>query len=254
LSRRLDSLDQRWARLSPHVKAYGPKDGAPRPAVLIFHGCGGVRGQLVAYAEAAAAAGWRAYLVDSYAPRGWPRQYGQAFVCTGAIFRGWERAGDIAAAVHGISAQPDVDASRLALAGFSHGGWGIMELMASPLKKPGEIGLLDPHAVDLSGVRGAFLGYAYIGPLAVRRTSPWRRRPKAFALICRRDHLTTVRNAERVFAAVEQGGVEVERWIAEGTHAFDEPKNFPPMRHDAALSKEALRRFTAFVAAAFADG
>jgi dienelactone hydrolase len=253
LSKRLDSLDRRWARLSPHVKAYGPEDGAPRPAVLIFHGCGGVRGQLTGYAEAAAAAGWRAYVVDSYAPRGWPRQYGMAFVCTGAVFRGWERAGDIAAAVHGISALPEVDASRLALAGFSHGGWSIMELMASPLARPGDAGLLDPQCTDLSGVRGVFLGYSYVGPLALRRSAPWLRRPKAFALIARRDHLTTVRNAERVFAAVEQSGVEVERWIAEGTHAFDEPMSFPPMRHDAALTKEAIARFVAFVGGTFAE-
>ena len=246
-----DSLDQRWARLSPHVQAYGPADDRPRPAVLLFHGCGGVRGHLPTYAQAAVQAGFRAYVVDSYAPRRWPPQYGMVMVCSGATFRGWERAGDIAAAVHGLSARPEVDASKIALAGWSHGGWGIMELMASPLTARGEIGLADPQNADLSGVRAVFLAYPYIGPVAVRRTVPWVRRPAAFALIARRDHLTTVRNAERVYAAVGGGGVTVESWIAEGTHAFDEPMCFPPMRHDPALAREAQGRFTGFLAGAF---
>jgi len=246
-----DSLIQRWARLSPHVRAYGPPDDRPRPAVLLFHGCGGIRGHLPAYAEAAAEAGFRAYVVDSYAPRRWPRQYGMVMVCTGAIFRGWERAGDVAAAIHGISALPEVDATRIALAGWSHGGWGIMELMAAPLTAEGEIGLADPQKADLSGVRAVFLAYPYIGPIAVRRTAPWMRRPAAFALIARRDHLTTVRNAERTYAAIGGGGVVFESWIAEGTHAFDEPMCFPPMRHDPALAREAIGRFQGFLAAAF---
>jgi dienelactone hydrolase len=251
LTKRLDSLDRRWARLSPHVKTYGPDDGAPRPAVLLFHGCGGVKGHLHAYASAAVEAGFRAYVIDSYAARGWSTAYGLVLVCTGAMFRGWERAGDIAAAVHGISALPEVDSRRLALAGWSHGGWGIMELMAAGLEQPGDVGLLDPHQADLSGVRGVFLAYPYIGPIARRRSAPWRRAPRAFALIARRDHLTTVRNAERVYAAVQGGGVEVESWIAEGTHAFDEPGCSPPMRHDPELATTALGRFTDFLGATF---
>ena len=252
MSRRLDSLDRRWERLSPHVKAYGPDDRTPRPAVLLFHGCGGVRGQLALYAEAAAEAGFRAYVVDSFAARGWPRQYGMAFVCTGAVFRGWERAGDIAAAVHGIAALPEVDGSRLALAGWSHGGWGIMELMSSALERSGEIGLLDPQATDLSGVRGVYLGYPYIGPGAKRRSAPWRRKPPTFAVISKRDHLTTMRNAEQVFAALQACGVPVETWIVPGTHAFDEPIDFPPMRYDPELTQEALRRFQGFLRTVFA--
>lgn len=252
MSPRLDSLDRRWARLSPHVTTYGPADGAPRPAAVLFHGCGGIRGQLALYGEAAAAAGFRAYVVDSFAPRGWSRTYGQFFVCTGAVFRGWERAGDVAAAAHGIAGLPEVDGTRLALAGWSHGGWGIMELMSAPLAQPGEIGLLDPQALDLSGVKGVYLGYPYIGLGANRRSAPWLRRPPTLAVVARRDHLTTVRNAERVFEAVKASGAPIETWLVDGTHAFDEPADFPPMRYDAALTKDALARFQGFLRAVFA--
>jgi dienelactone hydrolase len=246
-----DSLEIRWARLSPSVEAFGPDDDLPRPAVLMFHGCGGVRGHLPGYGAAAAEAGWRAFLIDSYTPRGWTRLFGQAFVCTGAAFRGYERAGDVAAAIAGISARPDGDASRIALAGWSHGGWAIMELMAAPLKRRTEIALRDADRADRSGVKAVFLAYPYIGPAAVRRFAPWVHKPKAFGVIARGDHLTTVRNAEKVYDAVRRSGVDVESWVAHGTHAFDEPKTLPPMRYKAELAAEAFQRFRTFLEAAF---
>jgi dienelactone hydrolase len=229
------------------VAAFGPADDRRRPAVLLFHGCGGIRAHLPSYARAAAEAGFRAYVVDSYAARGWSRQYGMAVVCSAARLRGWERAGDVAASIRGISSLPEVDAGRIVLAGWSHGGWGIMELMAAPLEAPGEIGLHDAPGIDLSGVRGVFLAYPYVGLIAHRRTAPWRRSPPVFSIIVRSDHLTTVRNAERVHAAVRAGGVEVETWIAEGTHCFDEPMNFPPMRYDPTLTQDAIGRFRTFL-------
>jgi dienelactone hydrolase len=245
----VDTLAQRWARLEPHLTIYGPGDKLSRPAVLLFHGCGGVRPHLTRYAQAAAQAGYRAFVFDSYGARGWSQAFGIGFVCTGSVFRGHERAGDVLAALWGVSRRPDVDASRVALAGWSHGGWGIMELMAAPLEASGEIGLADPEAADLEGIKGLMLIYPYIGVLAPRRSSPWRRRPPTLAVIARHDHLTTVRNAERVWGAVSDSGVEVETWIAEAPHSFDEPLDFPPMRHDAAATVESIERFSRFLRA-----
>ena len=48
----------------------GPDDDRPRPTVILFHGCGGLREHLPRYAQAAKAAGWRACIVDSYPHRG----------------------------------------------------------------------------------------------------------------------------------------------------------------------------------------
>jgi dienelactone hydrolase len=248
------TLTERWTQLQPHVRVYGPDDSRPRPTVLIFHGCGGAGGQVDTYAEVAAEAGYRAFVVDSYRPRGWSRAFGMTFVCSGLVFHGGERAGDVAASIHGVSARPEVDGRRLVLAGFSHGGWSIMELMVAPLERPGELGLADSHACDLDGVRGVFLGYPYIGPGAVRRTLPWRRQPRTFAIIAKRDHLTTVRNADRVLAAVEGSGVTVERWYAEAAHAFDEQNDLIPMKYDAALTAEALERFRSFLGSVFEGG
>lgn len=243
----MDTLSQRWARLEPHVTVVGPDDDRARPAVLLFHGCGGLRGHLPKYAEAARQAGWRAFTVDSYGPRGWSRQFAMAAVCTGLLLRGAERGGDILATLHGVSQRPDVEASKIALAGWSHGGWGIMEAMSAD-RSHQALGLADPGNVSLDGVVAAYLAYPYVGVAALNRMRPWRHCPKTLGVIARADHLTTVRNAERVHAMVRDCGAEVETWVADGTHSFDEPMTAPPMRYDPGLSEEALRRFGALLA------
>jgi dienelactone hydrolase len=243
----MDTLARRWARLEPHATFVGPADDRPRPTALLFHGCGGLRGHLPLYAEAAKAVGWRACIIDSYTPRGWSRSLALATVCTGLRLRGWERAGDVMAAIHGLSTRPDVDGSRLALAGWSHGGWSIMEAMSADPSPRGALGLEDAQAASLEGVRAVYLAYPYVGLLALNRMRPWRHCPRVLAVAARTDHLTTVRNAERVHAMVRNCGAEVETWIAEGTHSFDEPTSVPPMRHDPALTSEAVRRFAALL-------
>ena len=242
----MDTTAQRWAMLEPHIRHVGPDDDRARPAVLLFHGCGGLRDHLPRYAEAAKAAGMRAFIIDSYAPRGWSRAFALATVCTGVRLRGWARAGDVMAAVWGLSQRPDVDASRLALAGWSHGGWSIMEALSAPREMAGEMLLRDPAAADLSGVKAAVLVYPYVGVAATGRFRAWRHCPKTLAIIAARDHLTTTRNAERVLD-MACGNVEIERWTVDGTHAFDEPTGAGPMRHDEVLTAEALKRFAGFL-------
>lgn len=243
----MDTLSERWAKLATETVVAGPDDEAKRPAVILFHGCGGMRPHLPLYAEAAKAAGWRAFIVDSYTPRGWGRMFALSMVCTGAVLRGNARAGDVLAAIKGVSARSDVDEDRIVVAGWSHGGWGIMEMLAAARTRQGELGVADAGSVSLDGVRGAFLVYPYIGFLALARMQPWRHRPKTEVIIARHDHLTTVRNAERVFADRSNDGASVETWIAEGTHAFDEPTGAPPMRHDPALTTVVVNRFEAFL-------
>lgn len=245
-----ETVARRWERLSPHVRAYGPDHGRPLPAVILFHGCGGLRPHLQWYAEAAVAAGCRAFVVDSYAGRGWDRGYALSLVCTGVMLRGPERAGDVLASVWGISRRPDVDPDRIALVGWSHGSWAMMDLMTMRLERAGEAGLADPQtaAASLSGVKSLALYYPYVGPGALSRTRPWVRNPPVLAVIARDDHLTTVSNARTLHQRIERGGAPVEVWVAPGTHAFDEPTGLGPMRHDADLTRESVHRFTHFLA------
>jgi dienelactone hydrolase len=246
----LDTVARRWDMLAPWVQAYGPADEEARPAVLLFHGCAGVRPHIDTYARAAARDGFRAFVIDSYEPRGWSQGYATTFVCSGAMFWGRERAGDVLAAVNGLAQDPGVDSSRIALAGWSHGAWSIMDLMTMPLDRPGEASLADPNAEVLAGVRSLFLAYPYGGPGALSRSRPWTRAPETFGVVAERDHITGQADALRIFDAARQVGAETHLWIAPGTHAFDAPGHdgFPsPMRYDPELAEGCLDRFLGFL-------
>jgi dienelactone hydrolase len=235
-------LEAHWARLAPHVVVVGPLDDTPRPAVLLFHGCGGVQAHLTDYAQALAAAGMRAVIVDSYAPRGWSRAFALATVCTGLKFGGRARTIDLLAAIWGVSRRPDVDAARLGLAGWSHGGWSINELMAQALS--------DEEARLLEGVKALGLVYAYVGPGSTR--GPWLRGAPTLAVVAARDHLASPAAHARAYRPLEALGHEVETWLAAATHAFDQPGVTFPMRIDPEATAESRRRLTAFFAARLA--
>jgi dienelactone hydrolase len=232
------SLQDHWERLAPHVAEVGPPDDLPRAAVLLLHGCGGVQAHLFDYARALADAGLRAFIVDSYAPRGWSRTFALATVCTGLKFRGRARTPDLLAALWGIAQRPDVDAARLGLVGWSHGAWAISELMASPLDAE--------RSRLLEGVRALGLVYAYVGPGATRR--PWLRGAATLAVVAERDHLASPAAHARAYRSLEALGHEVETWLAAATHAFDQPEVSFPMRQDAEATSECRRRLVAHFA------
>lgn len=218
----LETLSQRFERLMPHVQVYGPPDAVPRPAVLVFHGCGGIAANLALYAQRAVALGVRVFVVDSYAPRGWSRKFGANFVCKGFRLRGFERSGDVLAMLWGLSQRYEVDPKRLVLAGWSHGAWAIMDLMTQRLDRAGDARLADPEARWLDGVRGLFLPYPYINFLARSVTRLWHHKPPVFAILTLRDHLASYRQSIRLVEGLRRQGVEVETMTLDSTHAFDE--------------------------------
>jgi dienelactone hydrolase len=244
-----DTLAERWARLEPHVTVYGPDDDQPRPAVMLFHGCGGQRSLARHYAEAAAAIGWRAFTVDSFAARGWNRPFALTFVCTGMLLKGSERAGDVLATCWGVTQRPDVDPDKLVIAGWSHGSWSAMDLMTMPLTRPGEAGLADPSPEPLTGLRGLFLAYPYGGIGALSRVRDWVRKTKVAAILCEKDHITSPKDAERLYGAARRAGCEVELWRVGASHAFDEEDCGPPMKYDPELSAQSHARFQRFLEA-----
>ena len=253
--RRLDTLAERWDALSPHVHAITPRGEGPFPGVLMFHGCGGRRPFLDRYMTAIADAGVAPILIDSFAPRGWSRSRALATVCTGLDLQGWRRAGDVLAAVRGVSQMPDIDSSRLALAGWSHGGWAIMDLMTMALQRSGEAGVADPDADLLQGVKAVVLAYPYCGPGALTQIRRWRHTPDVFAFVGEKDRVAHPAHCRRAFRQVESSGASVRTWFpAHATHAFDEDgAAVSPFRFDASLSAEAEDRVARFLAERLAD-
>jgi dienelactone hydrolase len=238
----LDTVEARWAQLKPHVKVYGERSPA-RPAVLLFHGCGGLRPHLPRYAQAAVERGWTAFVVDSYASRGWSRAYALSFVCTGARLWGRERAGDVLAAAWGVAHEGWADPGTLALAGWSHGSWAVMDLMTMPLTTVGEAGLANPTPAPLDGLKGAFLVYPYGGFGALSRLRPWRRTPKVLGVVALRDHVTSAADTQRVFSAAQRAGAETTLVYVDGTHSFDESVTLLHIRYDDAEAAANVARF-----------
>jgi dienelactone hydrolase len=107
---------------------------APRPAVVVLHGCGGAlddRGQLPAGTRREAgdfnAEGLHYLVLDSFSPRGL-RSICEIHASQRTV-REEDRRDDVQAALRWLAAQPGVDAGRIALLGRSHGGSTVLAAM-----------------------------------------------------------------------------------------------------------------------------
>ncbi len=147
--------------------------------------------------------GVAAIAVDSFAARGWSRERALATVCTGLALPGHQRAGDILAALWGVAGMASIDSGRLALAGWSHGGWAIMDLMTMALERRGEAWVADPDSSLLSGVAALVLAYPYCGPGALTQVRPWRRSPPIFAFVGEGDLVAHPVLCRRAFRTAE---------------------------------------------------
>ncbi|MBW8880601.1 MAG: dienelactone hydrolase [Asticcacaulis sp.] len=233
----MDTLEQRYKLLEPDITVYGPQDNVIRPAVVLFHGCGGMRPHVHQYAEAVVGLGVRAYVIDSFKPRGWDRNFAVSLICSGAVMQGYERSGDVLAVLWGLKQSGRVDMSKVILSGFSHGGWAIMDLMTEPLTKAGEAKIQDPDPALADAVAGVFLVYPYINFPARSNRHKWVRAPRTFAVLAQKDHLTPIRHSGKVFENIRAGGATVTTLELDASHAFDEHENKGMIMH---FSEEAM--------------
>ncbi|MBL8495457.1 MAG: dienelactone hydrolase family protein [Rhodocyclaceae bacterium] len=95
---------------------FPPGDG-PFPAVVLAHGCNGIGQTERAWAEALRTWGYATFLLDSFAGRN------VAEVCTNPwALAPLQRVPDVFGALRVLAGNPSIDARRIALMGFSHGG------------------------------------------------------------------------------------------------------------------------------------
>jgi len=204
-----------------------PEGHGPFPVVLQFHGCGGLFAMQFDYAEAARSAGVAVVIVDSFAPRGISRVEAQATICTGIRLRGAERSRDVLAMLGWVEAQSWADPSRIAVAGWSHGAWAVMEALARPA----------PAALPISS---AILFYPYCGPLSGTLSRGWGvNRPRVYGVICGRDSVVGWTNPERTLRRLERDGLNVGvTFLPDASHGFDEEApRAPPNRFRPQLAK-----------------
>ena len=145
--------------LRPHDAVYRPAGMGPFPAVILLHGCEGVRSKDTRWAEAFREQGYVALVVDSLSGRGLTSRADRRKVCLGLDLWGSTRAGDLLASLEHVRALPFVDGTRIAVVGWSHGAWTALDFLASA----------PPEAVK--GVRAVVAFYPYCGIASLAR---WR--------------------------------------------------------------------------------
>jgi len=105
-----------------------PQGQPPYPAVIVLHGCNGVSPNTLAWARRLASWGYAALIINSFTPRHLVQ------VCDGSrALPGPERAKDVFAGAAYLRTRSDIDPGRIAVLGYSHGGW--TALNASTMKR-----------------------------------------------------------------------------------------------------------------------
>lgn len=110
-----------------------PQGEAAAPAVVLMHGCSGVTSTVRGWAGTLRGWGYVTLVLDSFAGRG------IASVCETGALRSDDRVADAYAALALLARHPRVDASRIALMGFSHGG-GVVLLAGAHWVARGYVG------------------------------------------------------------------------------------------------------------------
>jgi dienelactone hydrolase len=216
-------LDAHAEWLAKHATVLLPKGEGPFPVVLQFHGCGGIVSMQTRYAEVARNCGFAAVIVDSLAPRRIGRREAQLTVCTLLRLRGAERAMDVLAMIHWLKSQAWAAPGRVVCAGWSHGGWSIMEAMADTRGPPARAELL-------KSVETVVAVYPYAGPPARTLGRGWGvNRPTVYALIGGRDAVVGSKPALRTLERLAADGLDVRTLVMpDATHCFDDDEAADP--------------------------
>ncbi len=220
-------------------------------------GCGGLvdldgpKTIMRRYAEAATRAGAYAAIVDSFGARGIGFTSAVGTVCSGVRLRGRERAGDILAAER-LAREAWGDAvTSVVHAGWSHGGWAIMELLAAgpeagrvgPVRIHGEFASLSPEAVVLF--------YPYCGALNSSRRKTWAFGGPVLLVSAELDSIGAKEACEAILEHA-RGGMDgtISVHFRGATHAFDEEGEAirPDFEYDPVLAARAQSVFYEFIA------
>jgi dienelactone hydrolase len=220
-----ETVQQRIDALLAGSELYMPEGEGPFPVVLQFHGCGGMKNLQTRWAETARATGWAVLVVDSYGHRRIDSFEAYATVCTGLQLWGRERAGDLYAMLEWTRTQGWADPSRIAAAGWSHGGWTVLDAMAlQPGAEAEKVtrlsGLRDE---PLEGLVGAFILYPWQGFGALAPSRGLRFDAPVQAIVGTGDSVVGGRYVARTLSAMKTPRLPINVEMFDGaTHAFDE--------------------------------
>lgn len=250
------TLAERTNLLEPTLEYYAPEPGGGRaPLVILVSGCGGLHGLqgpktvMTNYAGAATRAGAYAVVMDSFASRGIPFDDAVSTVCSGLRLHGNERAGDIIAAEALAREHWKIDFSGVILAGWSHGGWTVMELLSA-----------GPNAKNIAGFRidqkspaltpdAVALFYPYCGFLNSTVRSTWAFKGPLLYLNASTNAPAAGKECTDAILHARGGADALTQVDYPNTHAFDEEDQVPGSEfvYDRETTQRALALFETFI-------
>ena len=234
--------------LRPHDRLVMPEGPGPFPAVVVLHTCVGKVGHADRWADRLAAAGYAALVVDSMKPRGLENPVGRLLVCRGSTLTGTDRAADVLVSLEHLRGLPRVDPDRLALLGFSHGGWAA--LVAPGLAPDADLAAAAPGGI--AGLRAVAAVYPHCGADAGAGLGRWPGDVALLMLLAGADTTVAVEPCRTLAGRRRHDGGQVALHVYDGAdHAFDIPPDLTwgvgDGRHDAALADDSRRRILDFL-------
>jgi dienelactone hydrolase len=224
-----ESCLERAERLLPHAIVLRPDRTGPVPLMVLLHGCGSPHGPQPAYARALVDAGIACVIVDSYQPRAIGRVQAVTRVCTGSMLWGRERAGDLLAILAWARAQDWVDPARLGAAGWSHGGWTIMDALALVGGVGRHAGLTGLPPDPLEGLSHVSLIYPWCGPGSHTGLRGWARPCNGLMILAGQDSVAGTRLPRHALRRARDSGASLDLHLFEtATHSFDEQGSMNP--------------------------
>ncbi len=209
----MDGLRLTGYFLPPAGKAAGKS-----PAVVLMHGCGGpvtpsgrIRARERAWMERLAQAGYAALLVDSFNPRGVRSTCGSPTKGLSSIL---DRPFDAYAALHWLRARPDIDAARVALMGWSHGGESVLSTASQRMQE--RLGISAP---------GGFVTLVAFYPGCQRLLKRgYRAAAPLLVHLGQADDWTPIAACEELVRSAKEAGGDVRAFVYPGAHhGFDQP-------------------------------
>jgi len=213
--------DANLKRITEYLPPNTTTESDKIPAVVMAHGCGGPFNHQERWAKNFNDIGVAGFVVDSYSNRDLtPRP-----VCKGRKFYGHQRSADLVAALDHVAKLPYIDKNQIYLAGWSHGGWTVLDTVAllSHDKPPSNLDQL-PEQVDQLQLAGSIIFYPYCGKFSHAKQKEWAGSQSSLMLLVENDHKINEKACITFIDKMVAKGHNIKLETFSGVeHAFDYP-------------------------------
>ena len=158
--------------------------------------------------------------------------------------QGLIRSADVLAGLDLIAASPKVDHRHVRIAGWSHGGWSVGDLVT--LSGP------DGFRRTMAGVEAMRLTYLFCGRPARAPRRAWTWKGDVSLVLAELDVVQPPKGCDPLVERARAAGSRVDVTVIPGvTHAFDEREHMPGSKShfDAAATQQSHQAFSAWLEA-----